>query len=280
MENNYHQQEALEQAIKKLDDLIMAKSMDNKIPEALINQQDFSLLYEKIAAIREYVQQLSIGDLSQQIKQKGYLAGLVRSLQANLRHLSWQTQMVAEGDLSQRVDFMGDFSRAFNTMIDSLASAEEALKASEARYRLLAENALDILWTVNMEGYFTYVSPAAARYPAYLQGAVGKSIDEVMAAAPMQSHRKGLNRALYDEKLASQGLVFETELISEEMKGNVYLETTVSALRDDLGVMIGLLGVVRDISEHKRLQKQLIIMATMDALTGIANRRHFMQMGE
>lgn len=48
------------------------------------------------------------------------IAAPVKALHASLKHLTWQTQQVAKGDYQQRVDFMGDFSTAFNTMIDQL----------------------------------------------------------------------------------------------------------------------------------------------------------------
>lgn len=46
-----------------------------------------------------------------------------KSLQASLRHLTWKTQKIAAGDFSQRVDFMGDFSTAFNSMTQQLQQA-------------------------------------------------------------------------------------------------------------------------------------------------------------
>ena len=45
-----------------------------------------------------------------------------------MQHLKWQAKQVAKGDYSQRVDFMGEFSEAFNFMIVSLADSEEILK--------------------------------------------------------------------------------------------------------------------------------------------------------
>lgn len=49
-------------------------------------------------------------------------------LRANLRHLTWQTQQVAAGDFSQRVDFLGAFSEAFNSMVTlKLATARDEL---------------------------------------------------------------------------------------------------------------------------------------------------------
>lgn len=46
-----------------------------------------------------------------------------KHLHASLRHLTWKTRQIAGGDLSQRVDFMGDFSKAFNSMTRQLQEA-------------------------------------------------------------------------------------------------------------------------------------------------------------
>ena len=75
---------------------------------------------------------LSNGDLSSTLRIGGMLAGSLKNLQASLRHLTWQTQMVAQGDFTQRIDFLGDFSLAFNTMVDSLRIARNQLKQHEA----------------------------------------------------------------------------------------------------------------------------------------------------
>lgn len=50
-----------------------------------------------------------------------------KALQSNLKHLTWKTQQIAAGDLEQRVDFMGDFSIAFNTMAQQLKESREQL---------------------------------------------------------------------------------------------------------------------------------------------------------
>jgi len=57
----------------------------------------------------------------------GQLAGSLKALHASLRHLTWQTKQIAHGDLTQRVDFMGEFSEAFNSMVESLAEARRDL---------------------------------------------------------------------------------------------------------------------------------------------------------
>lgn len=51
-----------------------------------------------------------------------------KALQSNLKHLTWKTQQIAAGDLEQKVDFMGDFSTAFNTMTQQLKDSREQLE--------------------------------------------------------------------------------------------------------------------------------------------------------
>ena len=58
----------------------------------------------------------------------------MKQLHAQLTHLTWQAERIAGGDYKQRVDFMGDFSAAFNKMVDQLAQREKSLR--DARRQL------------------------------------------------------------------------------------------------------------------------------------------------
>ncbi|HWI55782.1 MAG TPA: adenylate/guanylate cyclase domain-containing protein, partial [Bacillota bacterium] len=62
--------------------------------------------------------------------QSGQMAAIqsLKALQSNLRHLTWKTQQIAAGDLEQTVDFMGDFSTAFNTMTRQLKDSYQELE--------------------------------------------------------------------------------------------------------------------------------------------------------
>ncbi len=74
------------------------------------------------------------------------MAGPLKALHSTLQHLDWQMQQVAQGDYGQRVEFMGDFSRAFNGMIEQLnqrsaaliEAKREAETASRAKTEFLA----------------------------------------------------------------------------------------------------------------------------------------------
>jgi signal transduction histidine kinase len=85
-------------------------------------------LVSDMLALQGFVLSMSKGDLSRTPKITGLMAGAFKALQADLRHLTWQTRMIAKGDLSQRVEFMGEFSESFNSMVSSLAEARDQLK--------------------------------------------------------------------------------------------------------------------------------------------------------
>lgn len=77
---------------------------------------------------------ISNGDLSNEIpKGRMKLHGGLKSLQASLNHLTWTTKRIAEGDFNHKVDFMGEFSNAFNTMTMQLKQAFETIETQNIK---------------------------------------------------------------------------------------------------------------------------------------------------
>lgn len=69
---------------------------------------------------QRYAIRLADGDLSATAARDNIFSMPLKALQANLKHLIWQTEQVAAGDLNQQVHFLGEFSVAFNSMILAL----------------------------------------------------------------------------------------------------------------------------------------------------------------
>jgi hypothetical protein len=87
-------------------------------------------LIDLMQEIHAFILPLSKGELGDivTIGRNNYLASPFKELHSRLLHLTWQAGQVAQGDYSQRVDFMGDFSKAFNAMVISLDKKERALR--------------------------------------------------------------------------------------------------------------------------------------------------------
>lgn len=125
----------IEKVIEKLAALLQGRiparieieKLDNEIEHELgemLNQ-----LIDFMQEIQEFIIPLSHGELYNiKIRSKNFLASPFKELHSRLLHLTWQAKQIANGDYGQRVDFMGDFSEAFNSMIISLDHNEKLLK--------------------------------------------------------------------------------------------------------------------------------------------------------
>lgn len=94
---------------------------DNEIKQVMEYANRFVADYQALAAA---MSSMTRGDLDLNIPAgRMHILQSFKNLHANLRHLTWKTQQIAAGDLTQQVDFMGDFSKAFNSMTHQLQEA-------------------------------------------------------------------------------------------------------------------------------------------------------------
>ena len=126
-------------AAGRIDTLLAARAAtplqpdEGLSPELLPFSERFARLLEALDALRRFSIALANGNLAQDPPPGIHLLGPLKHLQSNLRHLTWQTQQVAAGDLDQQVDFLGEFSSAFNQMIAALREK----RAAEEKVRYL-----------------------------------------------------------------------------------------------------------------------------------------------
>ena len=137
--------------------------------------------------------------------------------------------------------------------------AEEKLKKSEEKFRLLAENSTDVIWTMDLNGKYLYVSPSVERLRGYTQEEVMKqSIHDALSPASEALMLKTL-RDLKPAILAGQKVEPRTFILEQPCKngGVVWSEATISGIYNEKGFMISFLGVTRDITHRKVIEDQL-----------------------
>lgn len=107
------------------------------LPPEFADDPQVRELHEYLLEMRRYLGEYAQGDFCRDICLRGVLAGRLKALQANMMHLIWQMKRVEEGDFSQRVEFMGEFSENFNNMVVKLDEALSALRQKEEELRVL-----------------------------------------------------------------------------------------------------------------------------------------------
>jgi diguanylate cyclase (GGDEF)-like protein/PAS domain S-box-containing protein len=176
----------------------------------------------------------------------------------------------------------GQISGAVVTFSDITARkvAEQALQESEQRYRLLADQANDVIWTMSLEGRFTYVSPSVLRLRGYTADEVlQQSLPEAICPGSIPTVQAGFAAAFQEIQTGSSAppQYFEIEQPCKD-GSSVWTEATARVMYDKEHRPLGLVGVTRDITERRRLQAKLEEQATKDGLTGINNRRRFLEL--
>lgn len=131
--------------------------------------------------------------------------------------------------------------------------AEKNLRASEKKYRLLADNTLDVIWTMSPELVFTYVNPAVYR----LTGITPKKLVGTRLSDHCdQEHFSEMTRVIADEIAKGPdgtGSILESEILTNEGVP-IPIEVHGRVIFDDKGNPVSLQGVARDISERKELE--------------------------
>lgn len=121
---------AVEMTTRHIRELLTSGKTPALTPE-LAAIPDVADIHDTIVELRAKLASYARGDFSKEMKGRGALAGMVKSLQANMKHLIWQMERVEDGSLTQRIDYMGDFSRAFNNMVAKLDDALNSLRQKE-----------------------------------------------------------------------------------------------------------------------------------------------------
>ncbi|PZN95724.1 MAG: hypothetical protein DCF29_24285, partial [Alphaproteobacteria bacterium] len=141
--------------------------------------------------------------------------------------------------------------------VTETARAHENVLASEARYRLLANNATDIIATYGIDGRFRYISPAIEAVLGYTaDDMVGGRFQDFMHADDVEKVRTAFadyaqsDPSTAPPRIAYRGLAKDGSV--------VWLEAHPKLIRDAEGRPLEFHDVVRDISETKALEDALI----------------------
>jgi len=261
-------------------DGIMVNEFTAKGPGKFIEVNDTACRI--LGMTREEVRDLTLADLdTEEMKQRA--PGLVAELGKN-RHaifpLLYRTKTGEEKnlDISVSIFTLDDRPTMFSIVRDitGLVATEQALHESEEKFRSLVETSPDMIWEIDLEGRFRYISPTVETIMGYApEELTGKMVTELVA-----EQGKALALRELEDHLASGQMSVPFEIPARHRDGHdMTIEIRSSLVTGRDGRLTGFMGVARDITDRRkaedavrRANRQLTLLGSVtrhDALNKI-----------
>ncbi len=144
--------------------------------------------------------------------------------------------------------------------IEERKQAEKAVRESEQKYRLLADNVNDMIWMMDIQQQrLTYVSPSVKKIRGYSpEEVMGQSLEEIMTPESYKRAIKFLSEELAadNERATDRSVTMEVEQYRKDGT-TIWTEIMASFVRDERKNPVAVLGVARDITERREAEAAL-----------------------
>jgi PAS domain S-box-containing protein len=170
--------------------------------------------------------------------------------------------------VSDSITYVGDqhIIQAIFRDITEYKRAQQALQDSEKNYRALFEESKDVIYMSTPEGKFIDINPAGVELLGYTSKEELLQIDIIQDLYVLPSARKTFQKTLTDTGYVKD---FEAEFKKKDGTHVIVLLTS-TAVRDQDGNISAYRGIMKDITDRKRLEQQLIQAQKMEAIGQLA----------
>ncbi len=158
--------------------------------------------------------------------------------------------------------------------IQTRRQKEQELAESEKRFRSLFEDSMDTILIAGKEGHLHMLNPAGMRlFQLSAQDVKASNFNDSFCDS-------GVARSLL-EKLSTNGAVRDFGAQLRNSEGTIMdCLITLTSKTDENGRFVSYEGIIRDVTPYKKMEEELRRLATTDSLTGVNNRRYFINLAQ
>lgn len=258
--------EEVDLLVNQIRSIILNKPITtNTNAEDMADVQDaIQYLSGCLSEANEFLKSLANRELDTKVPSRhNFLTGNLKELHPGLQHLTWQAGRVAEGDYHQKVDFLGQFSDSFNSMVDQLKEREEKLKEQA---NALATNNNLLHAVIDSFNEWVIVIDKETNKVIY----VNKAASTMFFDLERNKHICCHDWKLIDEIISHN----KTSLESFEYVCNILEKVfTINSYYIKWQDRWAYVNCIIDITAKKKVEEQIKMFAYIDELTGLYNRR-------
>ncbi|MFA7346919.1 MAG: diguanylate cyclase [Desulfurivibrionaceae bacterium] len=206
-----------------------------------------------------------------------FLACLEKSLLQQQQGLCSKNTRIREISLfSEKMDAL---LAQYGAMEQERRNSQRKLQENEDIFRVVFNSVQSAVILIDSEDTVRFFNPAAERIFGYTREEIlGKKFHPLIVVDDM---RQAAHDALAVFWHTGKGPIIGTsrELLAKKKDGRIFpAEVFISKIKKDDGFWA--VGAVLDITDRKVKEEKLVMLATMDSLTGVFNRRHFLLLAE
>ncbi len=184
---------------------------------------------------------------------KKYIVNPILSLDMSMKDIG------QSGNISQHVSMEGDdeilsLTSSLNRMLEEIDRAHQRILESESKFRALTENTPDIVFSVDMNGMFAYISPQVNIYGFPVEDVVGKPFFRFVFPEDIPRVQENFKKILENNRGSS--IPFR---IYDTWQNIHWLEVNSTVILDPSGNRTGLHGIIRDITERRNAMEALAL---------------------
>ena len=191
------------------------------------------------------------------LSRKNIIGGLPDIVDAILREWSLRRECGRlEGELRQSYE---EFESKIHERTSELVRLNNQLRESEGRFRMMAENIADILWTMDMSLNITYCNPSVTGLLGW-SGAemINRPIEDIFTTPSLNRLIEVFTSVLQNIDTMPKDILI-ANILELEMKSRegapIPVEITATMIRDEAGKPVGIHGLAHNISERKKAEE-------------------------